>query len=347
MALNILVSVVCFLWRCPLLSPSTPPLTCELGTVSVFMSLNHKKEILTALPSLFFFSLEALIVLFLFYSFYCFSFLCPHHNVSTKFSAHLLEQLSFTHLEVRSLLDHSPVQLAACPSPLGPAFTLGILSNSLLPWPLVFTYVFKFFFLPSLWKSISSMVGGNLVAKLCLSLATPWTVDHQAPLPMGFSRQAYWSGLPFPSPGDLPNPGIKPGSPALQADSLPTELWGKPTSSIVSYTHKKTGEILKLCKSAHGFIASCFLVDSLAGYGILGWKLFPAKLCRCHSLMFPFSVLLLRKLHLFWLQSLCAFFKAPLSSLVWTLPWCVLWCGSLSALREPNSIWKRLTLLQF
>ena len=67
------------------------------------------------------------------------------------------------------------------------------------------------------------MVGGNLVAKLCLSLATPWTVDHQAPLPMGFSRQAYWSGLPFPSPGDLPNPGIEPGSPALQADSLPSE----------------------------------------------------------------------------------------------------------------------------
>ena len=114
-----------------------------------------------------------------------------------------------------------------------------------------------------------------------------------------------------------------------------------------SFLHKKTWEILKLCKSAHGFIASCFLVDSLAGYGILGWKLFPAKLCRCHSLIFPFSGLLLRKLHLFWLQSLCAFFKAPLSSLVWTLPWCALWCGSVSALREPNSIWKRLTLLQF
>ena len=46
---------------------------------------------------------------------------------------------------------------------------------------------------------------------------------------MGFSGQEYWSGLPFPSPGDLPNPGIEPGSPALQADSLPTELLGKPT----------------------------------------------------------------------------------------------------------------------
>ena len=47
--------------------------------------------------------------------------------------------------------------------------------------------------------------------------AIPWTVAHQAPLPMGFSRQEYWSGLPFPSPGDLPDPGIKPRSPALRA----------------------------------------------------------------------------------------------------------------------------------
>ena len=57
--------------------------------------------------------------------------------------------------------------------------------------------------------------------------ATPWTVAYQAPLSMGLSRQEYWSGLPFPSPGDIPNPGIEPGSPALQADSLPTELPGK------------------------------------------------------------------------------------------------------------------------
>jgi len=53
--------------------------------------------------------------------------------------------------------------------------------------------------------------------------ATPWTVAHQAPLSMGFSRQEYWSGLPFPSPGDLPDPGIKPWSSALQADCLPSE----------------------------------------------------------------------------------------------------------------------------
>ena len=53
--------------------------------------------------------------------------------------------------------------------------------------------------------------------------ATPWTVACQAPLSMGFSRQEYWSGVPFPSPGDLLNPGIKPGSPAFQADSLLSE----------------------------------------------------------------------------------------------------------------------------
>ena len=62
--------------------------------------------------------------------------------------------------------------------------------------------------------------------------ATPWTVAHQAPLCMGFFRQEHWSGLPFASPGDLPNSGIKltyPVSPALEADSSPAEPSGKPT----------------------------------------------------------------------------------------------------------------------
>ena len=66
-------------------------------------------------------------------------------------------------------------------------------------------------------------LGGVLVAKSCPPLGTPWTVARQAPLSMGFSRQEYWSELPFPSPGDLPGPGIEPGSPALQANSLPSE----------------------------------------------------------------------------------------------------------------------------
>ena len=56
----------------------------------------------------------------------------------------------------------------------------------------------------------------------------PWTVIHQASLSMGFSRQEHWSRLPFPPPGDLPNPGIEPRSPALQTDNLPSEPPGKP-----------------------------------------------------------------------------------------------------------------------
>ena len=62
---------------------------------------------------------------------------------------------------------------------------------------------------------------------------TPWTVDCQAPLSMEFSRQEYWSGLPCPLPGDLPNPGIKPRSLALQANSLMSEPPGKPKNTGV------------------------------------------------------------------------------------------------------------------
>ena len=58
--------------------------------------------------------------------------------------------------------------------------------------------------------------------------ATLWTVACQAPLSMGFPRQEYWSGLSFPFPGDIPNPGIKPTSPAWQVDSLPPSHWGSP-----------------------------------------------------------------------------------------------------------------------
>ena len=65
---------------------------------------------------------------------------------------------------------------------------------------------------------------------------TPWTIAHQAPLSMGFSRQEYWSGVPFPSPGDLPDPGIEPGSLALQADYLPSELQGNPDLALSIYS---------------------------------------------------------------------------------------------------------------
>ena len=65
--------------------------------------------------------------------------------------------------------------------------------------------------------------------------ATPWNIAYWAPPSMGFSRQEYWSGLPFPSPGDLPNPGIKTRSPALPVDALPSETQGKsPSRSLIS-----------------------------------------------------------------------------------------------------------------
>ena len=62
--------------------------------------------------------------------------------------------------------------------------------------------------------------------------ATLWAVACQAPLSMGFSRQEYWSVLPLPSPGDLPDPGIEPGSRALQEDSLPSEAPEKPSKNV-------------------------------------------------------------------------------------------------------------------
>ena len=64
--------------------------------------------------------------------------------------------------------------------------------------------------------------------------ATPWTVAHQGPPSMGFSRQEYWNGLPFPSPGDLPDPGIEARSPAMQADALTSEPPGNPKGDAVA-----------------------------------------------------------------------------------------------------------------
>ena len=70
--------------------------------------------------------------------------------------------------------------------------------------------------------------------------ATPWTVAHQVPLSMGFSRQEHWSRLPFPPPEDLPDPGIETGSPALWADSLPPVPPGKPTDKAEEDIHTHT-----------------------------------------------------------------------------------------------------------
>ena len=90
------------------------------------------------------------------------------------------------------------------------------------------------------WSEVKSLSRVRL-------FATPWTVAYQVPPSMGFSRQECWSGLPFPSPGDLPDPGIKPGSPALQADALPSEPPWKPKRSkkhFVNYQCKMQGTII-------------------------------------------------------------------------------------------------------
>ena len=90
----------------------------------------------------------------------------------------------------------------------------------------------------------------------------PWTVAYQAPQSMVFSRQEYWSGFPFPSPGDLPNPGIKPGSPALQADALPSEPPRKPKTKsrdLPKTSHELQVELV-LCLGDTGFKqSSCLL----------------------------------------------------------------------------------------
>ena len=101
----------------------------------------------------------------------------------------------------------------------------------------------------------------GLVAKSCPTLATPWTVAHQAPLSMGFSRKEYWSGLSFSSPGDLPNPGFKPGSPALQAESLPTELLT--TDCYSQKSLKATNTILSKEVSSFFFFLQCLSIVPL------------------------------------------------------------------------------------
>ena len=114
-----------------------------------------------------------------------------------------------------------------------------------------------------------------LVAQSCLTVWNPWTAAYQAPLSMRFSRQGYWIGLPFPSPGDLPNPGIEPGSPALQADSLLTELQGKPSETMTRA--KMKGRIVtilsSICSCYYYFQNShipkvCFLISALFQWSI-------------------------------------------------------------------------------
>ena len=76
---------------------------------------------------------------------------------------------------------------------------------------------------------------------------TPWTVAYQPPLSMRFSRQQYWSGLPFPSPADLPNPGIEPGSPALQTDAIRLSHQGSPLRDQFSSLRYQFSSVAQSC----------------------------------------------------------------------------------------------------
>ena len=95
------------------------------------------------------------------------------------------------------------------------------------------------------------------VARSCLALVTLWTVARQAPLSIGFPRQKYWSGLPFPSPGNLPHPGIKPNSPALTGEFFTTEPLVKPKRGITWSKSRFT--ILSWCKETDGLCQLCVI----------------------------------------------------------------------------------------
>ena len=107
--------------------------------------------------------------------------------------------------------------------------------------------------------------------------ATQWTVAYQAPPSLGFSRQEYWSGLPFPSPGDLPNPGIEPGSPVLQADTLPSEPPGKSGLNVCLGISNFLEEISSLSHS----VAFLYFFSLIAEEGFL--------ISPCYSLEFCIS----------------------------------------------------------
>ena len=109
-----------------------------------------------------------------------------------------------------------------------------------------------------------------LVTKLWPTLLWPHGLDWQAPLFMGFSRQEYWSGLPCPPPGNLPNPGIEPTSPALQADSLLAEPQGKPKNTGVGSLSLLQG-IFLIQESNQGLLRCRWILYQLSYQGSQRW----------------------------------------------------------------------------
>ena len=135
------------------------------------------------------------------------------------------DQLILSHLPQSSLL---PTQITAY-------FLVCIL------WRLLLCFVCDYSFpkvpdkslvVPAILGSLTVMVCDSVNCSVVSDSVTPWTVACQAPLSIRFPRQEYWSGLPCPPPGNLPNPGMEPRSLALQVDSLPSELPGKPLGTL-------------------------------------------------------------------------------------------------------------------
>ena len=128
---------------------------------------------------------------------------------------------------------------------------------------------------------------GTLVKVKSLSrvrlFATPWAVAYQAPPSMGFSRQECWSGLPFPSPGDLLDPGIEPGSPALRADALPSEPPGKarPRQGMELVSLALEGRFLTTGPPGKSLWSSSFLSKGFFYVCILYWA---SSICSCPCL---------------------------------------------------------------
>ena len=108
------------------------------------------------------------------------------------------------------------------------------------------------------------------VTQSCQLFRTPWTVAYQAPPSMGFSRQDCWSRLPFPSPGDLPNPGIKPGSPTLQADALPSEPPSRRMQMKITMRYHFTSVRMQLAKRQQIINASEYVGERTPLYTVDG-----------------------------------------------------------------------------
>ena len=158
-----------------------------------------------------------------------------------------------------------------------------------LPWPNVLLLIFVCMFfnflaaLSGMWN-LSSLTRDQTCV-LCNGkwkwkwsrvqlFSTPWTITYQALLSMGSSRQEYWSGLPFPSPGDILDPSSKPGSPTLQADTLPSEPPGKPEMKVQSLNHWTTSELsLVLLTTCSMRLGKCKLYRSSHWYTLFCWSL--------------------------------------------------------------------------